>query len=156
MEKITTCLIYNNQAEEAVNFYVSIFKDGRVLHKTYYAEGEPGPAGTLRTITFELFGKTYWAVNGGEYFKFTEAMSLYVNCYTQTEIDELWEKLSEGGEKSVCGWLKDKFGVSWQIAPSILEEIMHGADTAKADKVMKAVLQMKKLDIETIKRAYEE
>jgi predicted 3-demethylubiquinone-9 3-methyltransferase (glyoxalase superfamily) len=156
-QKITPFLWYDNQAEEAVNFYVSIFKNSKIGNIARYseaaAEAAGRPKGSVMTVTFQLDGQDFMAINGGPVFKFTEAISFMVNCETQQEIDELWEKLSEGGEKSRCGWLKDKYGLSWQIVPAILGELM--SDPVKAASVMKAVLQMDKLDIEVMKQAYE-
>jgi predicted 3-demethylubiquinone-9 3-methyltransferase (glyoxalase superfamily) len=160
MQKITPCLWFDNQAEEAVNFYISIFKNSKIGKVARYgeagAEVSGRPKGTVMTVTFELDGQKFMALNGGPIFKFTEAISLIVNCKTQKELDELWEKLSEGGEKSVCGWLKDKYGLSWQIVPTALGEMMKDADPAKSERVMKALLQMTKLDIKTLKQAYEQ
>ena len=124
MQKITPFLWFDNQAEEAMNLYVSLFKNSKILSVSRYGEGGPGPAGTVMTATFQLDGQEFMALNGGPEFKFTEAISLFVNCETQEEVDELWEKLSEGGEKSQCGWLKDKFGLSWQIIPTALGQML--------------------------------
>jgi len=150
-QKITTFLWFNDNAEEAVNFYVSVFKNSKVLKTVRYGEVGPGPKGTVMTIDFELDGQRYMALNGGPEFKFTEAISLMVNCETQDEIDYYWEKLSEGGQKVECGWLKDKFGLSWQVVPNILPKLMK--DPTKADRVMKAFMQMRKFDIEKLKNA---
>ena len=155
MKKITPFLWFDNQAEEAMNLYVSIFKNSRVLNLTRYGEGGPGPKGTVMTATFELDGQEFIALNGGPQFKFTEAISFSVNCETQEEIDEMWEKLSEGGEKGRCGWLKDKFGLSWQVNPRILGEMLQDKDPEKAKRVVQAMLQMDKFDIKTLKQAYE-
>jgi predicted 3-demethylubiquinone-9 3-methyltransferase (glyoxalase superfamily) len=152
-QKITTFLWFDNNAEEAVNFYVSIFKNSRVLNSVNYGDSGAGPKGKVMTIEFELDGEQYIALNGGPAFKFNEAISLVVNCETQDEIDYFWEKLSEGGQKVECGWLKDKFGLSWQIAPSILWQWFASGDSQKVDRVMRAVMSMKKLDIEDLKRA---
>ncbi len=149
MQKITPFLWFDGKAEEAMNFYVSIFKNSRVLSVT------PGPNGTVMMATFQLDGQEFHALNGGPMFKFTEAISLFVNCETQQEVDDLWEKLSDGGEKSRCGWLKDKFGLSWQIIPTALGELMRDKDPAKAGRVMQAMLQMDKIDIATLKQAYD-
>ena len=160
MQKITPCLWFDNQAEEAVKFYTSIFKHSKIGKVAHY--GESGaqvsgrPKGTVMTVTFELDGQEFMALNGGPIFTFTEAISLSVNCKTQEEIDELWEKLSAGGEKGVCGWLKDKYGLSWQIVPTVLGEMMQDKDAEKTDRVMKALLEMKKLDITTLQQAYAE
>lgn len=155
MKKITPFLWFDDQAEEAMNLYVSIFKNSKVLSVTRYGEGGPGPKGTVMTATFELDGQTITALNGGPHFKFTEAISFAINCETQEEIDELWEKLSEGGEKGRCGWLKDKFGLSWQVNPRILGEMLGDKDPEKAKRVVQAMLQMDKFDIRTLEQAYE-
>ena len=159
MQKITPCLWFDNQAEEAAKFYVSIFKNSKVGSVARY--GEEGakvsgrPKGTVMTVTFQLDGQEFMALNGGPMFKFTEAISLIVNCKTQQEVDELWEKLSKGGEEGPCGWLKDKYGLSWQIVPTVLGEMMQDKDPEKSERVMKAMLQMKKLDIKSLEQAYE-
>jgi predicted 3-demethylubiquinone-9 3-methyltransferase (glyoxalase superfamily) len=159
MQKITTFLWFDDKAEEAANFYVSIFKNSRIGKISRYTdEGQEvhGRAnGSVMVVTFELDGQEFMALNGGPHFKFTEAISLSVNCETQTEVDELWEKLSAGGEKSQCGWLKDKYGLSWQIVPTALGEMMSDKDTKKTARVMKAMLQMQKLDITKLKQAYQ-
>lgn len=152
--KITPYLWFNNNAEEAMNFYVSIFKNSRITSITRLPEGAPGQAGTLMTGTFELDGQEFMALNGGPQFQFTEAISFFVNCETQEEVDRLWEQLSEGGEIQMCGWLKDKFGLSWQIIPSVLGELFNDKDPEKAKRVMEAMLQMKKIDIARLKAAY--
>ncbi len=152
-QKITTFLWFDNNAEEAVNFYVSIFKNSKVLNSIRYGDVGPGPKGTVMTIEFQLDGQEFTALNGGPQFKFTEAVSLVVHCQTQEEVDYFWEKLSEGGRKVECGWLKDKFGLSWQIVPDILLALLQDSDTQKSQRVMQAMLQMKKLDIERLKRA---
>ena len=136
-----------------MNFYVSIFKNSKVLSVRRWGEEGPGPKGTVMTATFELEGQKFMALNGGPHFTFSPAISLYVDCETQQEVDELWEKLSEGGEKQRCGWLKDKYGLSWQIIPSVLGELLQGGDAEKAKRAMQAMLQMDKLDIERLKRA---
>ena len=160
MQKITPCLWFDDQAEEAVNFYVSIFKNSKVGRIARYgeagAEVSGRPKGTVMTVEFQLEGQEFLALNGGPIFKFTEAISFIVNCETQEEIDEMWEKLSKGGEKGQCGWLKDKYGLSWQIAPPVLSEMLQDKNVAKTERVMKAMLQMKKLDIKTLKQAYEQ
>jgi len=155
MQKITPFLWFDDNAEEAVNFYISVFKNSKVLSVTRYGEAGPGPAGTVLTVEFQLDGQEFVALNGGPSFKFTEAISLSVNADTQEEIDELWEKLSEGGEKSRCGWLKDKYGLSWQVNPSVLADMLQDKDPEKAKRVMEAMLQMDKIDIKTLKQAYE-
>ncbi len=153
MQKITPFLWFNDNAEEAMNFYVSIFKNSKVGKVTRYTDAGPGPKGTAMSVTFELEGQTFMALNGGPQFRFTEAISLFVNCESQQEVDELWEKLSAGGEKSRCGWLKDKFGLSWQIIPSALGEALSDKDPAKAKRAMQAMLQMDKIDIARLKQA---
>jgi predicted 3-demethylubiquinone-9 3-methyltransferase (glyoxalase superfamily) len=155
MQKITPCLWFDNNAEEAVNHYCAIFKNSRIGKVLRCGESGPGPKGSVLTIAFELEGQEFIALNGGPIFKFNEAISLSVDCKTQTEVDELWERLSDGGQKSQCGWLKDKFGVSWQIVPSVLIEMLQDQDAAKSAGVMAALMQMNKIDIETLKRAYE-
>ena len=150
--KVTTFLWFDNNAEEAVNFYVSVFKNSRVVGTSHYGESGPGPKGSVMTIEFELDGERFTALNGGPTFKFTEAISLVVHCETQEEIDYFWEKLSEGGQKVECGWLKDKFGLSWQIVPNFLMELLLG-DSQRSERVMKAVMQMQKLDIAELKKA---
>ena len=155
MQKITTFLWFDDKAEEAMNFYLSVFKNSKVVGVSRYGEGGPGPAGTVMVATFQLDGQEFMALNGGPHFKFTEAISLLVNCETQDEVDEFWEKLSEGGEKSKCGWLKDKYGLSWQIVPTVLGQMMQNKDPEKSKRVMEAVLQMDKIDIKTLKQAYE-
>ena len=156
MQKITPFLWFDDKAEEAANFYVSIFKNSKVGSVTRYGEAGPGPKGTVMIATFQLDGQEFIALNGGPHFKFTEAISFVVNCETQEEVDEFWEKLSEGGEKSRCGWLKDKYGLSWQIVPTVLGELMQDKDPEKSKRVMKAMLQMDKIDIKTLKQAYEQ
>lgn len=153
MQKITPFLWFDDKAEEAMNFYVSIFKNSKTLGVTRYGEAGPGPNGSVMTANFELEGQEFVALNGGPHFKFTEAVSFVINCETQAEVDEFWEKLSEGGEESQCGWLKDKFGLSWQIVPRILIELLQDKDPARAKRVMNAMLQMKKIDIDTLKQA---
>jgi predicted 3-demethylubiquinone-9 3-methyltransferase (glyoxalase superfamily) len=155
MLKITPYLWFDNQAEEAVHFYTSIFKNSKIGNVTYYQEGAPLPAGTVLTASFELEGQEFVALNGGPIFKFTEAISFFVSCETQEEVDELWDKLSDGGEIQMCGWLKDKFGLSWQIIPNALMELMSDPDAEKAGRVMQAMLQMKKIEIAELRRAYE-
>lgn len=155
MQKITPFLWFDNQAEEAMNLYVSIFKNSKIVSVSRYGDAGPGPKGSVMTATFQLDGQEFIALNGGPHFKFTEAISLFVKCQTQQEVDELWEKLSQGGQKSQCGWLKDKFGLSWQIVPTILGELLADKDREKSTRVMQAMLQMTKIDIEGLKRAYE-
>jgi predicted 3-demethylubiquinone-9 3-methyltransferase (glyoxalase superfamily) len=155
MQKITPFLWFNDQAEEAMNHYISIFPDSKVVSIARYGDAGPGPKGTVMSVTFQLAGQEFMALNGGPQFKFTEAISLFVNCETQEEVDELWEKLSEGGEKGPCGWLKDKYGLSWQIVPTALGEMLQDKDAEKANRVMGAMLQMSKIDIAGLRRAYE-
>ena len=155
MQKITTFLWFNNNAEEAANYYTSIFKNSKILDVSRYGEVGPGPKGSVMIVKFQLAGQEFVALNGGPQFKFTEAISLMVNCESQQEIDELWRKLSAGGEESQCGWLKDKFGLSWQIVPTELGKLMSAKDPAKANRVMQALLQMKKLDIAKLQQAAE-
>lgn len=154
MQRITTFLTFNNQAEEAVNLYVSIFPNSRILSINRYGEGAPVPAGTAISITFELEGQPFTALNGGPHFTFSDGISLFVSCQSQEEVDELWEKLSAGGSPGPCGWLKDKFGVSWQIIPTALGELLGDPDPAKAQRVMQAMLQMSKIEIAGLQRAY--
>lgn len=159
MQKLTPCLWFDNQAEEAVNFYVSLFKNSKIGSVARY--GDEGakisgrPKGTVMTVRFELDGQEFLALNGGPMFKFSPAISFIVNCETQQEVDRLWEELSEGGEKQQCGWLRDKYGISWQIVPTALGEMLQGKEAKKSERVMKALLQMKKLDIEGLRQAYE-
>ncbi|MGB8215521.1 MAG: VOC family protein [Anaerolineales bacterium] len=156
MNKITPFLWFDDKAEEAVNFYTSIFKNSRVLNISRYGKDAPYPEGMAFLITFELDGQEVMALNAGPEFKFTEAISMFVNCETQAEVDEFWEKLSEGGEKSQCGWLKDKYGLSWQIVPIALGELMNDKDAEKSKSVMQAMLKMTKIDINGLKQAYEQ
>jgi len=153
VQKITTFLWFDNNAEEAVNFYLSIFKNSKIIDSTRYGGVAPGPKGSIMTIDFELDGERFVALNGGPQFKFSEAISLVVNCKDQNEIDYFWEKLSEGGQKVECGWLKDKFGLSWQIVPEILPQLLAGGDQKQTDRVMAAVMKMKKLDLAEMQKA---
>jgi predicted 3-demethylubiquinone-9 3-methyltransferase (glyoxalase superfamily) len=153
MPKITPFLWFDNQAEEAAKFYTSIFKNSKIRAIARYLEGSPGPVGTVMTVAFELDGQPFTALNGGPLFRFNEAISFVVHCETQAEVDEYWEKLSGGGAESQCGWLKDKFGVSWQIVPDALIELLQDKDAAKSKRVMQAMLQMKKIDIQALKQA---
>lgn len=155
-QKFTIHLVYDDRAEEAVNFYLPLFPDSRIIGKFLYGKDQPGPEGTVCGMTFQLAGQEFVAVNGGPHFKFGQGMSIYVKCETQEEIDMLWEKLSEGGEKQQCGWLVDKFGVSWQIAPAMVDRMLIDADTARAQRVMDAVMKMEKYDIAAVQRAWEE
>jgi predicted 3-demethylubiquinone-9 3-methyltransferase (glyoxalase superfamily) len=160
MQKITPFLWFDNKAEEAAKFYVSIFKNSKIGSITHY--GEAGakvsgkPKGTAMVVTFQLNGQEFMALNGGPHFKFTEAISLVVNCQTQKEVDRMWEKLSEGGEEGQCGWLKDKYGLSWPIVPTILGKMTQNKDAQKSERVMSAMLKMRKIDVNTLKQAYEQ
>jgi predicted 3-demethylubiquinone-9 3-methyltransferase (glyoxalase superfamily) len=155
MQKIVTFLWFDGQAEQAMKHYTSIFRNSRVVTVTRNSESGPGPKGSVLTAVFELEGQQFIALNGGPQFKFNEAISLVVNCETQAEIDDLWEKLSAGGERGRCGWLKDKFGLSWQIVPAAIEDMLADKDPAKSSRVLNAVMQMDKLDIRRLKQAYE-
>lgn len=159
-QKITPFLWFDNNAEEAMNFYTSIFKNSKIGNISRYgdeaAKVSGMPKGSVMTATFELEGQQFMVINGGPIFKFTEAISLFVNCETQEEVDELWEELTEGGEESRCGWLKDKYGLSWQIIPSTLGQMLNDPDPAKSKRVMHAMLQMSKIDINTLKQAYDQ
>ncbi|MGH7752214.1 MAG: VOC family protein [Gemmatimonadales bacterium] len=154
MQKIVPFLWFNDNAEEAMNFYVSIFKNSKVLNASRYGDAGPGPKGTVMSATFELEGQQFNALNGGPQFKFTEAISLFVNCETQEEVDELWQKLTAGGSEQPCGWLKDKFGLSWQIIPSALGRMLGDKNPKKAAAAMQAMLKMKKIDIKQLEGAY--
>jgi len=156
MQKITPFLWFDGKAEEAMNFYTSIFKNSKIGRITRYGDAGPGPKGAVMSGTFQLDGQEFMALNGGPQFKFTEAISFFVNCETQEEVDELWEKLSDGGQKSRCGWLKDKYGLSWQIIPSALGEMLGDKDPEKSRRVMKAMLQMDKIDIKGLEQAYKQ
>jgi len=160
MQKITPFLWFDDQAEEAVNFYTSIFKNSKILGMTRYgdegAKAAGRPKGSVMTVAFKLEGQEFTALNGGPVFTFSPAISFVVNCKTQKEVDELWEKLSEGGEKDQCGWLKDKYGVSWQIVPIVLGKMLQDKDPKKSKRVMEAMLKMDKIDIKTLKKAYEQ
>jgi predicted 3-demethylubiquinone-9 3-methyltransferase (glyoxalase superfamily) len=153
--KISTFLWFDNNAEEAMNHYVSIFKNSKVLGVTRYGEAGPGPAGTVMVCNFQLEGLEFAALNGGPMFKFTEAISMVVNCESQAEVDQMWDRLCEGGSPSQCGWLKDKFGLSWQIVPRVLVELLQDPDPQKSQRVMQAMLQMDKIDIAALRRAHE-
>jgi predicted 3-demethylubiquinone-9 3-methyltransferase (glyoxalase superfamily) len=156
MQKITPFLWFDGKAEEAMNFYVSIFKNSKVGQVTRYGDAGPGPKGTVMSATFELDGEQFYALNGGPQFTFSPAISFFVHCETQEEVDELWEKLSEGGGTHQCGWLHDKFGVTWQIVPNILEKLLHDSDPKKSAAVMQAMLPMQKLDIRHLQEAYDQ
>lgn len=156
MQKITPFLWFNDNAEEAMNFYISIFKNSKILTVSRYGDAGPGPKGSLMTGSFQLEGQDFLALNGGPAFSFTPAISLLVNCEAQEEVDDLWEKLSAGGEKSRCGWLKDKFGLSWQIIPIGLGRMMSDPDPVKSKNVMMAMMKMDKIDLAILKQAYEQ
>jgi predicted 3-demethylubiquinone-9 3-methyltransferase (glyoxalase superfamily) len=153
MQKITPFLWFDGKAEEAANFYISIFKNSKMGRITRYGEAGPGPKGTAMSVTFQLEGQEFFALNGGPHYKFTPAISLFVDCKSQEEVDELWEKLSAGGRKDRCGWLTDKFGLSWQIIPSVLGELLNDKDAEKSQRVMKAMLKMDKIEIDALKQA---
>ena len=155
MQKITPFLWFDGKAEEAMNFYVSIFKNSKVMSMTRYGEQGPGSKGTVMSATFQLEGQEFFALNGGPEFTFSPAISLFVNCETQQEVDALWMKLSAGGREDQCGWLQDKYGLSWQIIPTVLGKMLGDKDPKKANAAMKAMLQMKKLDIEGLQQAYD-
>jgi len=160
VQKITPCLWFDDKAEEAAKFYVSIFKNSKIGNTTRY--GEAGakvsgrPKGSVMTVTFEIEGQEFVALNGGPHFTFSEAVSFMVKCETQKEIDEMWEQLSQGGEQGQCGWLKDKYGLSWQIVSPVWDEMLRDKDVKKSERAMKAILQMTKPDIKTLKQAYEQ
>lgn len=160
MQKIVPCLWFDHQAEEAANFYIALFKHSKILNVARYDEASAKvsgkPAGSVLTVTFTLDGQEFMALNGGPEFKFTEAVSFSVNCETQEEVDRLWDKLTaDGGEESQCGWLKDQYGLSWQIVPAVLDEMLSDPDPAKAQRVMQAMLQMKKIEVAGLRRAYD-
>jgi predicted 3-demethylubiquinone-9 3-methyltransferase (glyoxalase superfamily) len=155
MQRITPSLWFDTEAEEAADFYVSVFKNSQVLNVSRYGEAGPRPAGTVMTVDFELDGQQFIALNGGPEFPFTEAVSLQVNCETQEEVDRYWSVLSEGGEEGPCGWLKDRYGLSWQIIPVALAELLNDPDAAKAQRAMAAMLQMKKIDVAALRAAAE-
>ena len=154
MQTITPFLWFDDKAEEATHFYVSLFKNSKINSVSRYGDAGPGPKGKVMTVAFQLNGQQFTALNGGPLFKFSEAISLMVNCETQQEVDELWDKLSAGGEKSRCGWLKDKYGLSWQIIPTALGKLMSDPDREKAGRVMQAMMQMDKIDIKRLEQAY--
>ncbi|TSD46134.1 VOC family protein [Rhodococcus sp. KBS0724] len=155
MPSITPCLWFDTQAEEAAHFYISVFGSGKILEIERYGEGSPSgqPAGSVMTVVFELDGQRFTGLNGGPMFTFSEAVSFEIPCADQAEVDHYWSALTEGGEESQCGWLKDKFGLSWQVVPSRLLELMHDPDRAKAQRVMDAMMQMKKIDVAELERA---
>lgn len=153
IQKITPFLWFDHQAEQAAEFYTSVFPDSRIVKVARYSEAGPGPAGSAMTVEFQLQGQTFVALNGGPHFTFTEAISFVVNCESQEEVDAYWEKLSAGGSESRCGWLKDQFGLSWQIVPTVLPRLLGDPDPAKAGRVVKAMLTMQKLDIRALEQA---
>lgn len=153
--KITPFLWFDTQAEEAASFYVSLFKDSKIDSVSRYGEGAPLPAGTAMSVSFQLQGQPFIALNGGPQFKFTEAISLFVDCADQTEVDRLWAALTDGGEASMCGWLKDRYGLSWQIIPEALGRLMGDPDPSKSERVMQAMLKMGKIDVVGLQRAYD-
>jgi len=153
MQKITPFLWFDGKAEEAMNFYVSVFKNAKAGNVYRYGGEGSEPKGEVMSVSFELDGQQFMAINGGPHFTFTPAISLFVRCESQQEVDELWENLSAGGEKSRCGWLKDKYGLSWQIIPSILEKLLHGSDAEKSKRVMNAMMQMGKIEIDKLQQA---
>ena len=154
MQKISPFLWFDGNAEEAVNFYVSIFKDAKILNLSRYGEAGPGPKGSVMSATFQLHGQEFIALNGGPHFKFTPAISFFVHCQTQEEVDDLWEKLSAGGRKDRCGWLTDRYGLSWQIIPDVLGKMLNDSDREKSKRVMTAMLQMDKIEIDKLELAY--
>jgi predicted 3-demethylubiquinone-9 3-methyltransferase (glyoxalase superfamily) len=156
MQKITPFLWFNDKAEEAVNFYVSIFKKSKIISVSRFGDAGPGPKGSVMSMTFQIEGQVFYALNGGPAFTFTPAISLFVNCESQQEVDELWEKLSAGGKKDRCGWLKDKYGLSWQIIPTVLGKLLQDKDPEKAKRVMQAMLQMDKIESNALQQAYEQ
>jgi predicted 3-demethylubiquinone-9 3-methyltransferase (glyoxalase superfamily) len=153
-QRISPFLWFDGQAEDAARFYISIFRNSKILKTARYGEAGPGPKGTVMTVKFQLDGQEFIALNGGPHFQFSEAISFSIDCETQQEIDDYWQKLSAGGEEGPCGWLKDKFGVSWQVNPTILDEMLSDPDPQKAARVMQAMLKMKKMNIADLERAY--
>lgn len=156
MQKITPFLWFDGNAEEAMNFYVSIFRNSKILKVVRYGDAGPGPKGTVMVASFQLEGQEFQALNGGPQFKFTPAISLFVNCETQQEVDDLWKRLSEGGREDQCGWLQDRFGLSWQIIPTLLPRLLSDKDAKRSQSVMKAMLQMKKIDTKKLQQAYDQ
>jgi predicted 3-demethylubiquinone-9 3-methyltransferase (glyoxalase superfamily) len=153
MQKITTFLWFNDKAEEAANFYVSLFQNSKIESISRYSDAGPGPKGSVMTVSFQLEGQKFLALNGGPHFSFTPAISLFVNCESQQEVDRLWDKLSDGGRKDRCGWLQDRYGLSWQIIPIALMRLMSDPDKQKAGRVMKAMLAMDKIDVQKLEEA---
>jgi predicted 3-demethylubiquinone-9 3-methyltransferase (glyoxalase superfamily) len=154
MQKIVTSLWFDTEAEEAANFYCSKFRDSKIRNVAHYGAAGPRPEGMVMAVDFRLAGQTFNAINGGPDFKFTEAISLLVNCESQDEVDQFWDALGEGGEPGACGWLKDRYGLSWQIVPTVLNELLADPDAEKAQRVMKSMLQMGKIDVAELQRAY--
>lgn len=154
-EKITTCLWFDTQAEEAAEYYVSIFDEGKILDVSRYGEGGPGPAGQAITVRFQIGGRTFTALNGGPAFTFNEAVSFVIDCASQEEVDRYWSVLADGGQEGQCGWLKDRYGVSWQVVPSVLGQLLGGPDPHGAQRAMQAMLAMRKLDIAALQNAYD-
>jgi predicted 3-demethylubiquinone-9 3-methyltransferase (glyoxalase superfamily) len=154
MQKITPFLWFNNNVEEAVAFYTTVFSDAKVLNMVRYSKAGPGPEGAVMTAVFQLHGQTFIALNGGPQYQFTEAVSFVVNCESQDEVDHFWEKLSEGGEKGRCGWLKDQFGLSWQVVPTALPRLLGGQDPERTKRVMEAMMKMNKIEIPVLEEAY--
>ncbi|MEA2722199.1 MAG: hypothetical protein QOJ39_4063 [Candidatus Eremiobacteraeota bacterium] len=155
MGKITPFLWFDGKAEEAANFYVSLFENSKIHNRSEYSEDTPGEAGTVMTVQFELDGQEFIALNGGPHYTFTPAVSFSIDCASQAEVDHFWDRLSEGGQTSQCGWLQDKYGLSWQVVPSVLPELLMDDNDAKSDAVMQAMLKMTKLDIATLQEAYD-
>jgi len=155
MKSITPCLWFDTDAEEAAQFYTSLFSNSRILEVVRYGPSGPGPEGRVMTVSFELDGREFLALNGGPQFSFTEAVSFQIPCADQDEVDKYWDALAEGGEESQCGWVKDRFGLSWQVVPNVLPDLLGGEDAAKSQRAMQAMLQMKKLDIAALQRAYD-
>jgi predicted 3-demethylubiquinone-9 3-methyltransferase (glyoxalase superfamily) len=155
MQRITPFLWYDNQAEKAANFYTTIFKNSKITNIARYGDAGPGPKGSVMIVTFQLEGQNFTALNGGPTFKFTPAISLFVDCETQEEVDQLWDKLSEGGRKDRCGWLQDKYGLSWQIIPRALQTLMSDPDPKRSSRVMQAMLQMDKIDVSKLQEAHD-
>ncbi len=155
MQKITPFLWFNNNAEEAVNYYISIFPQSKLINVSRFGDAGPGPKGSVMSATFELNGQEFYALNGGPHFSFTPAISFFVKCETQAEVDHYWEKLSDGGAKSRCGWLTDKFGLSWQVVPTILGSLLQSSDAEKSKRAMMAMLEMDKLDIKKLQDAFD-
>ncbi|RKD71299.1 putative 3-demethylubiquinone-9 3-methyltransferase (glyoxalase superfamily) [Sinobaca qinghaiensis] len=155
-QKITPCLWFDNQAEEAVHYYLEVFSTGKIKETSYHGEHSPGRAGDVLTIVFELEGQNFMALNGGPYFTFTPAVSMVIDCHSQEEVDRYWDYFAAEGKEDQCGWIQDKYGVSWQVVPAVLTEMLQDKDTNKAEAVMQAMLQMKKINISELKQAYDQ